>query len=342
MAAIELPYLVRDRDRHGNVRYYVRVPGQKKVRLRGEPGSEAFMAQYHAARSGAADDKTRAAARPGSFRWLCQAYFGSHQFKALDASTKSWRRRALESACQKHGDKPVRLMESRHVRKLRDELADKPGAANQRLKAMKALFAWGVIEEPDIVKNNPTRDVKLIRYKSDGHHTWTLEEVATFEEKYPIGTKARLAMALLLYTACRREDVVRLGRQHIRGGRIKFVQAKNEHRKPVEIDIPVHPDLAAAIAGADAGNLTFLITDYGKPFTVAGFGNRFREWCNAAGLPHCSAHGLRKATAARLAERGATPHEIMSITGHRSLDEVERYTRAAQQAKLADRAMGKL
>ncbi|MGU3408215.1 tyrosine-type recombinase/integrase [Methylobacterium brachiatum] len=98
------------------------------------------------------------------------------------------------------------------------------------------------------------------------------------------------------------------------------------------------PDLAEAIAALPSSHLTFLVTDYGKPFSVAGFGNRFREWCDQAGLPHCSAHGLRKATASRLAKRGCTPHEIMAVTGHQTLEEVERYTREAQRAGLADSA----
>jgi integrase len=103
-----------------------------------------------------------------------------------------------------------------------------------------------------------------------------------------------------------------------------------------------HPDLAEVIAATPSAHLTFLVTEQGRPFTPAGFGNKFRAWCNQANLPHCSAHGLRKATAARLAERGATAHEIMAITGHQSLEEVERYTRAARKAQLADSAMSKL
>ncbi|MGX5773920.1 tyrosine-type recombinase/integrase [Methylorubrum zatmanii] len=147
----------------------------------------------------------------------------------------------------------------------------------------------------------------------------------------------------MLYTACRREDIPRFGPQHIRDGRLRFIQGKNDQRAPVSIDIPVHPDLAAAIQAAPiTGQLVFLVTEYGKPFTTAGFGNKFKDWCVEAGLPHCSAHGCRKATAARLAERGATPHQIMAITGHKSLEEVERYTRAAQMAGLADSAMALL
>src|SRR5262249_25173029 len=108
------------------------------------------------------------------------------------------------------------------------------------------------------------------------------------------------------------------------------------------MDIPLHLDLAEAIAATPSGHLTFLVTEFGKPFTAKGFGNAFKDWCRQANLPHCSAHGLRKATAARLAERGATPHEIMAITGHRTLEEVERYTQAARRAQLADSGMAKL
>jgi integrase len=206
---------------------------------------------------------------------------------------------------------------------------------------LRALFAWA--EEHEQADHNPVRGVKNVEHRSEGFHTWTIDEVAQFEIRHPIGTKARLAMALLLYTAGRREDAVRLGPQHIRGSRLQFVQAKNEHRSPVSVDIPVHPDLAQVIAATLlTGHSTFLVTEYGKPFSPAGFGNRFREWCDQAGLPHCSAHGLRKAAATRLAECGASPHEIMAITGHRTLEEVERYTRAVQKSGLADTAMTKL
>ncbi len=205
---------------------------------------------------------------------------------------------------------------------------------------MQALFKWALAANEVI--RNPTRDVAPVRYLEKGHHTWTLEEVQMFEARHQLGTKARLAVALLLYTACRREDVVRLGPQNVRDGRVRFVQAKNEHRSPVAIDIPLHPDLVAAIETTRATHLNFLVTAFGKPFTPAGFGNWFRDRCDEAGLSHCSAHGLRKAAAARLAERGATPHEIMAVTGHRSLDEIERYTREAARAGLADSAMAKL
>ncbi|KAA0121872.1 site-specific integrase [Methylobacterium sp. P1-11] len=277
----------------------------------------------------------------GSFIDVPQRYLASAPFKKLDASTQGWQKRALNAiAASDTGTAPLALMQPRHVRRLRDEKADTPAAANTMLKALRTLFQWAL--EEDIVEADPTRDVNRAQYVTKGHHTSTLDGVEQFERRHPLGSKPRLAFALLFYTACRREDATRLGPQHICDGRLRYVQAKNEHRKPRLVDVPVFPDLAEAIAGLPSAHLTFLVTDYGKPFSVAGFGNRFRAWCDQAGLPHCSAHGLRKATVARLAERGCTPHEIMAVTGHQTLEEVERDTREAQRPGLADSAWKRL
>ena len=205
---------------------------------------------------------------------------------------------------------PVVLMLPRHVRQLRDELKDSPGAANQRLKALKALFAWACEDEPELAPQNPTLGVKKIKYATNGHHSWNADEVEKFRAKHPIGSKARLALELLLYTGGRREDAVQLGPQNVRNRRVRFIQAKNEHRSPVEVDIPLHPNLGAAIAARRSEHLTFLGTEYGKPYTPAGFGNAMRDWCDQANLRHCSAHGLRKACATALAE-------AMSLAGSR-------------------------
>jgi integrase/recombinase XerD len=340
---VRFKHLVEDRDRHGNIRLYVRLPGRKKVRIRAPFGTDEFTAAYNAAVSDHVTAPTQAReTKPGSFRHLCVLYYSSPTFKRLDKATQAWRRRALDAMCEKHAHKPVALLAPRHIRMLRDERADQPGAANTRLKALKALFAWAGEEKPEFAPHNPTLGVRKIKYASDGHHSWTPEEIALFRNRHPLGSKPRLALDLLLYTGGRREDAVRLGPQHVRNGRVRFRQAKNEHRNPIDIDIPVHPELEASIAATRSGHLTFLATEFGRPFTPAGFGNWFRDQCDQANLHHCSAHGLRKATAAALAEAGATAHEIAAVTGHMSLEEIERYTRAARKKKLADTAMAKL
>lgn len=349
--AITLRYLVEDVDRHGNVRLYVRRPGTPKVRLHEMPGTDAFLAEYRQAfQSSAAAKATKAPTGtvPASLRWLCEQYFASPEFKTLEASTRTVRRRILEALCSRTkgesqvrtGDKPYAMVEPRHVRKWRDEKADTPHAANVLVKVIRQLFNYACAAEH--TDRNPARDVPMISAASDGHHAWSLEEVQQFEERHPIGSKARLAMALLLYTSQRRSDVVTIGPQHARGGWITLTQQKNRKRAPVTLSIPIRPELQAVLDATTCGHLAYLVTEYGKPFTPAGFGNWFRDRCDEAGLDHCSAHGLRKAAASRLAELGATEKEIMAVTGHQSMQEVTRYTKAARQKVLAERAMALL
>ena len=208
-----------------------------------------------------------------------------------------------------------------------------PEAANGRVKAIRAVCAWAVEEKH--LATNPARDVLRIKHASSGYHSWTPEEVEKFEQAYPIGSKPRLALALLIYTGVRRSDVVRLGNQHARDRWLRFRQHKNRNRHPVEVEIPILPELQRVLDASPTGDLTFLATAYGRPFTAAGFGIRFREWCNKAGLPHCTAHGLRKAGAALAAENGATEHQLMAIFGWQTIKEAERYTKAARRKKMA-------
>ena len=341
MVAIKLKHVVEDTDRHGNIRHYFRRKGQPKIRLRGIPCSDEFMEAYRAALASTEQTPQQRNMRTaaGSLGYVCLNYYASPTFKALDPSTRHQRSYFLDSICEMYGDKPISRMELRHVKMLLEKRRKTPAAARNFLKALQALFKWAVDNKK--ATHNPTLDVEYIPYSTKGHHSWTTEEITLYEQRHPVGTLASLAKAILFYTGCRREDAVRLGPQHIRNGRLQFTQAKNEHRNPVYIDIPVHPKLAEAIAACPSGHMTFLATANGKPFTPAGFGNKFRKWCNEANLPHCSAHGLRKAMATQLAEAGASPHEIMSVTGHRSLSEVQRYTREANKPKLANSAIAK-
>jgi integrase len=180
--------------------------------------------------------------------------------------------------------------------------------------------------------DNPAANVKLAKPKGDGYHTWDEDEIARFEAHHAIGTRARLALALLLYTAQRSADVVQMGRQHVRAGVVHVRQQKTG----ATLAVPVHPNLQAILDAAPNDNLTFLVTAYQKPFTADGFGHWFRDQCNTAGLPpECTAHGLRKAACRRLAEAGCSASIIASISGHKTLREVERYTKAADQARMA-------
>lgn len=344
-------YLIEDRDRHGNLRIYVRVPGRPKVRIRDNKGSPEFWAAYRAAITGEPPDaesptgKRKAEkAKPGTLRGLCEMYFRAPEFRELAATTRRARRGLLESVCQSltstakvRGDLPWRAMRPRHIRQVRDEHADRPEAANGRIKALRQLFGWAA--EADLTDDNPARPVPYLRGKPGGFHTWTAAEVEAFEARHPVGTKARLALALLLYTGVRRSDVVQLGRQMERAGRLHFTETKGRDRAPKNRVIPMLPQLRAVIGATPSGHMTYLVTEFGRSYSPGGFGNWFRRRCNEAGLKHCTAHGLRKAGARLAAENGATAHQLMAIFGWDTLKQAEVYTREADRRRLADQAM---
>ena len=347
---IEMPrrykYVVQDRDRHGNLRTYLRVPGKAKVRLRVEydPNNpDPFDEEYRRALEAKPAPKKQpiGAVASGSIDALCVAYYGTGDFKGLDARTQRVRRGILDRYRAKHGHKPAARLEPRHLVLLGDQHGDTPEAYNGLLKALRAVFRAGVLR--GLVKDNPAAAVPYLRSKNpDGFHSWTLEEVEQFEAHWPVGSKPRLALALLLYTAQRRSDVVLLGRQMVRDGVLTFTQQKNRARKPVQVTIPVIPELQRIIAASQCGDLTFLTTEHGGPYSPDSFGNAFRRWCRAAGLPQCSPHGLRKAAAARLADLGCSAHEIMAVTGHRTIKEVIRYTDASDRKRMAGAAFARL
>lgn len=223
------------------------------------------------------------------------------------------------------------------VEVLRDRKMAFPEAANNRIKAMRQVFKWGTKKK--FAPSNPAREVSYFKSGSTGYHTWTPEEVRQFEERHPIGTKARLALALLMFTGQRRADITRFGRQHVRNGKLTFIQHKGRNRNPKQLTLPILPALQRIIDASPCGDLTFLVNDLNRPFTDAGFGNKFREWCNQAGLRHCSAHGLRKAGASIAAENGATSRQLMAVFGWSSLKMAELYARGADQKRLAEDAM---
>jgi integrase len=322
-------------DRHGKPRFYFRRPGFESKRLRGLPYSPEFMADYEAAVIGQPLPIGTQRARPGTMAALALSYFASPQFSALRSSSQYVHRRTIERFCKDHGDKRAADLRRDHVVKLMSRLAGKPHAANTLRRTLRNLMRHAI--DIGLRADDPTRDVKAIRIKSTGHHSWTDAEIAQFERCHRIGSRARLALALLVYTGQRRGDVIRMGAQHIRGGALHVKQEKTG----VELAIPVHPVLATIIAATPSGHLTFLTTTIGGPFAAVTFTHWFRRECDKAGLPHCSAHGLRKAAARRLAEAGCTAHEIGAITGHASLAELVRYTKAADQRRLAEAAMAK-
>jgi integrase len=340
---IDFKFLKEDVDRYGNVRIYFRRQGQRKIRLHETPGTPEFLAEYRDAVEGRTQPapmvRRRAKAAKDTLRWLVEEYYESAAFKTLDQSTRGARRGILDAFTEKHGWKRYAQMEARHVRKCRDEKLETPEAANGLVKALRQVFAFAIAD--DLVKTNPAKDVGYLESNNpEGFHTWTLEEVAQYVARHPIGTKAHLALSLFLFTGLRRSDVVKLGPQHRSGGKHKLVQFKGRKKKRVELDLPILSPLQAAIDAAPASKaLAYLVTEFGKPFTSNGLGNKMRQWCDQAGLAGCSAHGLRKAGATIAADNGATPHQLMAIFGWETLKQAEHYTKHANRRRLAEDGM---
>lgn len=342
-------YVVEDKT-DGVLRFYFRRKGQKKIRLPGTPGSDEFNQAYYDALNGKMKEEKVGPklSIKGTFRWLCEQYYGSAEYKRLDERTRHVRKLIIEhmwfepikpGSSKTFEDMPIPAFSAKAVRVLRDRKAETPEAGNSRVKALRAVFNYATSKDVELAPSNPARDVAYFSGSSEGYHSWTDQEIETFKQRHPIGTKARLALALLYYTTQRRSDVVLFGKQHVSNGVLRFTQQKNRRKKPITLEIPIHPELQTVIDGSPCGDLTFLVTEFKRPFTANGFGNWFRDRCNEADLFHCSAHGIRKASASSLADRGATEHQIMAMTGHTTSKEVTRYTKAARQKVLARSAV---
>jgi integrase len=294
------------------------------------------MTAYHSALETGPQRPPFGAARtkPGTINALVVALYSSTEFQSWSSETQRTRRNILERFRSEHGDKTVANLQPKHVADMIAAKTSTPAAARNFKKTLASLMKFAVTQ--GIRNDNPVAGVSVPKIRGDGFVTWSEEHIARFEAQHPIGSRARLAFGLLLYSAQRRGDVIRFGRQHVRNGLL----AVRQNKTGTVLQIPVHPALQAIIAADQGDQLTFLVTRFGKPFTSAGFGNLFRNWCNEAGLPRqLSAHGLRKAACRRLAEAGCSASQIMSISGHRSLGEAEKYVRAADQLRLAQAAM---
>ena len=148
----------------------------------------------------------------------------------------------------------------------------------------------------------------------------------------------------MLNIGARRSDACRLGRQHESNGYLEFVAWKGRSREKTRRTIIARftPELKQSLAATQLGDLTYLVNEFDRPFTIAGFGNKMREWCDEAGLRQCSSHGLRKASAVAMAESGATAPELCALFGWSKLETAEIYIREARKRVMIDNAFARL
>jgi integrase len=338
MSVVRLKHVDRLTDRHGRVRYYFRKGKGKRIALVGKPGSEAFMVSYQTAVAGG--DVCKPAAQRGAhgtFDRLVQDYFGSTAFLSLSPASQRPYRLVIERLVrdEKIGHRLVRQMTRQHVEQMIGRRAATPGAANDLLKKLKILMHFAI--DHGWRKDDPT--VRIKKFGEGEFHTWTDEEINLFERHWPVGSRERTAFALLVFTGQRASDVKAMGWSDVVDGSIHVVQGKTGEK----LWIPMHRQLEGALCAWPSGEGSILTTSFGKEFSDKGFSNFMADKIGAAGLPErCVTHGLRKAAARRLAEAGCSSKEIAAVTGHRTLKEIERYTRAAEQRHLATSAMGRL
>lgn len=334
-------FVTQFRDRHDKPRYRFRRKGFTTHYFKGAPGTEEFRQEYQACLDGIVAPPIEPGAdraKPGSFDDLLSRYYRSPDF--LDPGERTrvvyrgtlerWRNRIRKG--RRYGDVLVRELQARHVEAMLTELLPHKTAANMLRKRLSALMRFAV--RTGMANTNPVAATRPFKVEGGGFHTWNEDEIAAFEARHPVGTKARLALDLMLWTGQRGGDARVMGPGHIRDKRLFVTQEKTG----ATVSLPILAPLASSILAAPSGGLVFLLSEHRKPYSSKGFGNKFRQWCDEAGLPQCSAHGLRKAASRRFAEAGCSNQQIKSWTGHTTDSEVARYTAAASKETLSDAA----
>lgn len=335
MAKIKLDYVNEYVDGSGKVRRYFRKGGKRLGPLPGPPGSAEFMAAYQAYLAEQPVPVKQKA--EGSFGRIVTEFYGSALFtKNLKPSSQRLYRLALDPLAREHGHRAVALMTREAVERIINRIGlEHPSMGNLTRAVLRRLMGFAV--KRGLIAQNPASGLEMFR--TGEHHTWTEAELKQFESRWPLGTRERLAYALLLHTTQRIGDVARMHRRDIVDGAIHVVQEKTG----AELHIPIAPELAEALRAYPARGLTLIGTINGAPMTVGGLSRVMSVAIARAGLPdRCVSHGLRKASMRRMAESDATEKQIASFSGHKTLREIERYTKAADQKKLARAGMAKL
>lgn len=322
------PFMRHEKNRHGNWRWYVRR-GSKRIRLPNDYGTDDFWEAYEAAVKG---EKIVKPVKSGSLAWLVERYKDSVQFTQGATTTRYFRSRTLQRVVEAAGPMQFANVSAAQIHKGMDDRAAAPHTANHFLTAMRLLFDWAKLNGH--VKINPCDGIKPLRIKIIGHPVWSIEQVEQYRARHKVGTRARLAIDMLLFTGLRVSDVIRIGRQHVRQGVLSIKTKKTN----TQVHIPIFAELRASIDASPTSDLTFLTAQRGRPFQAPqSFTAWFAKRCEEAGLAGTglSAHGLRKAGATIAADDGASPHELMAMFGWTRIAMAEVYTKEADRRRLA-------
>jgi len=292
------------------------------------------LGEYRAALAGAPSTR-KAAPSTSTLAWLLARYRETTEWSELSPVTRRRRDNIFHGILGTAGDEPYARITEDTIMAGKARRVATPHQARHFLDAMRGLFRWA--KKAGLVKADPTAGVGNPKRKGgDGFVAWTEEHVAAYEERWPVGTRQRVWLDVLLYTGLRRGDVVRIGRQHVRDGVASIKTEKSGFQ--TEVTLPILPVLARTLEAGPCGDLAFVCGERGQPLTKESFGNLFREACRAAGVPG-SAHGVRKIAATRAADNGATEAQLMAIFGWTDPKMAAHYTRTANRKRLAATAI---
>lgn len=333
-----LLYVTSFEDRHGKVRYRFRRKGYAVHYFKAPHGTKAFEREYAACLDAEPPAIVGAPIRPGSVADVIARYYADNSFQDLRPATQKVYRGVLERFRDAFGNDPIRRFDAERIARLMNAMRETPAAAARLRKLLAQLLSIARRAKLVSAGFDPIKDTRAPKNETQGYHRWTEAELEAFEAAYPLGTKPRLAFALLLYGAQRSGDVRLMTHATIAADRIQLDQSKTT----TAIDIPVVPPLRDALAAGPLGKHLLLEARSGAPFTEKGFYQMMKKACIKAGIPHCSPHGLRKAAARRCREAGCTDDEGMAITGHKTVKEYRRYAGEDARGGRADAAMSKV
>lgn len=328
------PYLIRRNGRNGQVCWYYWRRPDPQIRIRGEYGTREFWANYEAASRQPAPKPQKS---PETFGWLVDRYRETSAWTQLSPATRRQRENIFARINAAIPDLALRDIDRALIIRTRDDKRETPSEANNYLDALRGLYRWAM--DANLVATNPIAGIRnLKRPRTGGFRQWTEEDIAAFQARWPVGTRERLALEIFINTGLRRGDAAKLGRQHIRDGRLRIVTEKTG----TQIDIPVPETLLQIIAASKTGDLVLIGNlKTGAPIRKEALGNWFREAAVAAGV-NGNCHGLRKAAAVRLAEAGATIFELNAVFGWSGTSMASLYVDKANRKRLADSAAARL
>lgn len=232
----------------------------------------------------------------------------------------------------------IAAIELAHVLRMRDAHKGQAATANKLFAIWSILLSFSM--RMGYIRHHPMIGARVKKLREGEYQRWPESAIGFAIDHFP----PHLSRAVMLgvYTGQREGDCVRMKWSDVEDGGLHVTQQKTG----AVLWVPIHPELAAAMAEwkKTASAVTILTKEDGRPWkSRESFRSAFyRERTRHPELNGLVFHGLRKSAAARLAEAGCTEHEIMSITGHKTLSEVQRYTRQARQKTMAQSGIAKM